>query len=147
MNCKRDVVSADSKLFAECFVCPDCYTVAERMYIQGERELKHLLVTLKELIRLAIIRGELQLEEFVPNTTIPVDTVVDALAELSRKKKEAAACPTPRRKRTRKLSKKTLKRSARTAGGSVSSDFTEAAASSQETSSTETPPTGTSDNA
>ena len=60
MNCKRaDFSPGDGKFFAEAFVCPTCFFIAERLYEQGDRELRQVLVTLKELIRVAIVEGRL----------------------------------------------------------------------------------------
>ncbi len=63
VNCKKPVGSDEAKFFAQTFVCPDCFTVAERTYQQGDRQLRMMLVMLKECIRLAIVKGELQFPE------------------------------------------------------------------------------------
>ena len=146
MNCKKDVPQDEAKLFAQCFVCPDCFTMAERIVEHGQRELQQLLTTLKELVRLAIVRGELSFSELPPDMpTTDRTSVIDAIAELARKKEDE--CPTPRRRSTRKRSRKTTRRPAVAVDGSASSDSTEDADSNPGTSSTPTPPTEPSDNA
>ncbi len=86
MNCKRDAGSG--KFFAEAYVCGDCYAVASRLFEQGNRELNQVLVTLKELIRVAIIEGRLS---FAPPPEEPgdvqprraIDVIVDMMKEKS----------------------------------------------------------------
>ena len=63
VNCKEPVGTDDAKFFAQTFVCSRCFAIAERTYVQGERQLRMMLVMLKECIRLAIIKGELQFPE------------------------------------------------------------------------------------
>lgn len=60
VNCNADVSSDEAKFFAQVFVCPTCYAIAERLHQKGEQELKMMLVMLKECIRLAIVKKELQ---------------------------------------------------------------------------------------
>jgi hypothetical protein len=60
VNCHKDIESSEAKMFAEVLVCPDCYVVAERLFERGNKELRMMLVVLKEMIRLALVKGELQ---------------------------------------------------------------------------------------
>jgi coenzyme F420-reducing hydrogenase delta subunit len=60
VNCKKEVEPDQAKMFAEVLVCPDCYTIAERLYERGNIELRMMLTVLKEALRLTLIRGELQ---------------------------------------------------------------------------------------
>lgn len=60
VNCGKDVGSNEAKFFAQVFVCPTCFAIAERFHQKGEQELKMMLVMLKECIRLAIVKKELQ---------------------------------------------------------------------------------------
>lgn len=60
VNCKEPVGSDEAKFFAQTFICPRCFDIAERLHVKGEQELRMMLVMLKECIRLAIIKGELQ---------------------------------------------------------------------------------------
>jgi hypothetical protein len=82
MNCGKSVTSEDGKVFAECFVCPECFTLAERLYARGSSELKHLLDTLIELIRAAIIRGQLSLPES-QEARSPSYSFLDAVTKLA----------------------------------------------------------------
>ena len=63
MNCKREVEQDQMKIFAEVLVCPECFTIADRLYDRGNRELRMMLTVLKEIIRLALIKGELQFSQ------------------------------------------------------------------------------------
>jgi hypothetical protein len=62
LNCKKAVAPDQVKFFAEAFVCADCYLIAEQLYAKGQQELKMLLLLLKESIRVAIVKGELQFQ-------------------------------------------------------------------------------------
>ena len=82
MNCKKE--TSDGKLFAEAFVCPDCHLVATRLYDQGERELRQVQMTLKELIRVSIVEGRLSFAPppEAPGTQQPrraIDAIVDMM--------------------------------------------------------------------
>jgi hypothetical protein len=61
LNCQKDVDPDKGKLYLGCFLCPDCYTIAERLHARGEQELRWILTVLQELIRLAIVGHKLQL--------------------------------------------------------------------------------------
>ena len=60
VNCHKDVAPEQAKMFAEVLVCPNCYIVAERLFERGNKELRMMLTVLKEMIRLALVKGELQ---------------------------------------------------------------------------------------
>lgn len=60
VNCKKEMTSEQTKMFAEVLVCDDCLIVAERVYERGHKELRMMLVVLKEMIRASLIKGELQ---------------------------------------------------------------------------------------
>jgi hypothetical protein len=60
VNCGKEVDPSEAKMFAEVLVCPDCHLIAERTYERGNKELRMMLVVLKEMIRHALIKGELQ---------------------------------------------------------------------------------------
>lgn len=141
LNCQKDVSQDKGKFFAECFLCPDCYTIAERTYLQAHCELNQLLVTLKELIRLAIVKHQLS---FVPATEDAGDgqlhqkRTVELIMEMM-KNRENPECPTSPRS-TRSSEKPTTKSSAITPGadGKPLSSSSPAPSSSQETPSTGT---------
>jgi len=61
LNCGKAVSEEDGKLFASCFVCPDCYLIASRFMDNGRRELSQLLALLQEIVRQQIVKGSLQL--------------------------------------------------------------------------------------
>ena len=98
LNCKEGVASDDVKLFAEVFLCTRCYYVAERLYLQGERELRMMLLVLKEAIRIAALKGELQFSvQYIED--MPKADLLSHLAKLAENTKKQAtpmvdACPT-----------------------------------------------------
>ena len=143
MNCGKDTPQSKAKLFAECMVCEDCFIVAERIYKQGQLELKYLLTTLKELIRLSIVQHKLS---FPPppekkDGQVPERKAIDAIVEMMKQ------CPTHQPTSTKRPSRESMKPSALPAGGTPSSSSTSEADSKSETRSTETPATEPSDNA
>jgi hypothetical protein len=85
MNCKED--TKDGKFFAEAFVCPACYLVAERLYTQGEKELRHVLMTLKELIRVSILEGRLSFAPAAAPGEAPPRRAIDVIADMMQRDK------------------------------------------------------------
>ena len=142
MNCGRDTSQEEAKLFAECMVCPDCYTVAERIYLQGQLELKYLLTTLKELIRVSIIQHQLSFPAPPPRKDGQVQErkAIDIIVEMMKQ------CPTPQPGSIKRPSRQSTKLPALTAGGPQSSSSTPEADSKSEIPSTGTPATEPSDN-
>jgi hypothetical protein len=57
-NCGNPV-GADGKLFAEVFVCPTCYAIAERVFERGAMLLRRISVLLRDTIRYALMNGKL----------------------------------------------------------------------------------------
>jgi hypothetical protein len=86
MNCRKEVLPNEGKLFAEVFVCPDCYLVAERMMDRALKELKLVLVMMKDTIRVGLLNGKLQ---FRTPEELRVVKKSDFLAELGRLVEEA----------------------------------------------------------
>lgn len=60
VNCGEEVLSNEGKLYAEVYVCPDCYAVAERMTERAHRELKLVLVMMRDAIRLGLLQKKLR---------------------------------------------------------------------------------------
>lgn len=58
MNCRKTVSEEDGRVFAEVFVCPGCFLIAERLYQRLELELRRLLAMSKEAIRIALVEGK-----------------------------------------------------------------------------------------
>lgn len=85
VNCGKEVGSDEAKFFAQVFVCPDCFSIAERLYVKGEKELRMMLVMLKECIRLAIVKKELQF----PEQNVEDMPRKDLFAELARMAQDA----------------------------------------------------------
>lgn len=138
MNCGKDTTQEEAKLFAECLVCPDCYQVAERIYLQGQLELKYLLTTLKELIRVSIVQHQLSLPPPPgrKDGQVPDRKAIDVIVEMMRK----SSCPTLPPKSTKKPLKPSMKPFVPTVAGEQSSSSIQGVDSSLETLSTGTLP-------
>jgi hypothetical protein len=134
LNCSKDVAPEAGKLFAACFLCGDCFTIAERAYERGRQELQWMLTTLQELLRLAIVNHKLSPPSTEEGGRAEVVTQLAALAQQAR-----ATCPT---NPTKTSSNPTTPRSVRSAGGLPDlSHSTPALGSVLETPSTQTPVT------
>lgn len=98
VNCKKDVAPDQAKMFAQAFVCPDCFLVAERFMQRGTKEANQMLLILKESIRLALIRGELQfsaekIEDMSPEELFKEMSQLTSKASSAQK---ASTCPSPK---------------------------------------------------
>jgi len=62
INCKKDVEPEEGKLFAQVFVCPDCFKVAETIHRRAKKELEQYMMLLEEMIRTSLIAGSLSLK-------------------------------------------------------------------------------------
>ncbi len=138
MNCMKSVSDKEMNFFAECLLCPNCFGVATRIYDQSQLELKQLLITLKELLRTAIVQHQLT---FTPSEKVDgagytvTPTAVETLSALLR----SQPCqPEPTSPRT---STSTTPLLAAGVGGQPSSSSTVAQDSKSETPSTATQPT------
>jgi len=80
LNCGNPTDPDNVKLFAQVFVCPDCYTIAERLLTRGEQTLTLLRSLLKSSVRMAILEKKLQ---FIGQAAEDMPDV-DFLGELSR---------------------------------------------------------------
>lgn len=60
LNCHAGVAPDQGKLFAQVFVCPRCFEMAEHLHERSLHELMMLQTVLREAIRLALIEGRLQ---------------------------------------------------------------------------------------
>lgn len=106
VNCGADVHPDEAKFYAQIFVCPKCYSIAERLYTRGEEELKMLLLILHEAIRMSIVQGQLQ---FSPQQLDEMkrEDLLEHLQKLAGKvrsgkpEREHESCPTPTSTRTR----------------------------------------------
>jgi hypothetical protein len=58
MNCSKRVSDGEGKLFAEVFVCAECFIMAEALFNRLEGELKGLLYILKDRIREHLVQGK-----------------------------------------------------------------------------------------
>lgn len=123
VNCGADVNPDEAKFFGQIFVCPTCHSIAERLYTQGEKELKMLLLILHEAIRLSIVHKKLQ---FSPQQLDDMkrEDLLGHLQELAKEvrgqKKEGSPCPTPTSTKT--PFKVTMSLPARSADGKPTSD-------------------------
>ena len=63
MNCGASTLAGQGKVFAQVFVCPTCFAIAENFYERSEKELKYLLTIIKESLRVALVHGMVKLSE------------------------------------------------------------------------------------
>jgi len=85
MNCKKPVKQEDARIFQAVFCCPQCHEIATRAYKRLERELHHLLTLAGDSIRVALIRGELQLGA-AEAKDIPKSELLRRVIEIAQKK-------------------------------------------------------------
>jgi len=74
-----DVHPEQAKFFQKVFLCPVCFTVAEKLHLDGLTELQRLLSQWDEAIRVAAVEGRLQfLERSAGDTskTVLLQTIV-----------------------------------------------------------------------
>ena len=83
VNCHKDIEPDEAKMFAEVLVCPDCYVIAERLYERGNKELRIMLTELKEMIRLALVKGELQFMQQQTEEQTPSEDMMKRFARLA----------------------------------------------------------------
>jgi hypothetical protein len=149
LNCGADVEVGKAQLFAECFLCDSCHTVAKRLFDQGNNELEHMKLVLKEIIRAAIVRKQLSLppppaEDGDGQLRQP--RAVELLVEMMKGSKDE--CTSPPRS-TSAQPKQSMRQPALTPGadGQPSSSSSPELPSKSETPSIETLATEPSDNA
>ena len=82
LNCKAAVDPAQAKVFAGVFCCPTCYLVAQRLEERCTRELKMLLITQREAIRIALIEGKLVLGPAEANRELSKQEVFQEIVRL-----------------------------------------------------------------
>lgn len=85
MNCQRDIPPNKGEFFMEVFVCPDCKCVAERVYERSQQDVKHLLLLMKEVIRMALMEGRLQFQDPKQVEEVSRSDLISRLAELAEK--------------------------------------------------------------
>lgn len=149
LNCGHEVELGTAKLFAECYLCSDCYVVARRLYDQGNNELEQMKLVLKEIIRAAITRKQLALpppSEKDGDGQLPQPRAVELLVQMLKGEKSTCTCPPKSISVQPRLSTPS---SAPTqgVGGQRSSSSSSGPPSGSETPSIETPVTETSGNA
>jgi hypothetical protein len=90
MNCGQHVDQSAGKVFAEVFVCPRCYEMAERLYTRCDGELRRMLLLLREAIRIALVEGKLQYGPATPMEDVPKADLLKMIVELTEKKNATA---------------------------------------------------------
>lgn len=89
LNCQTPTSEKDAKIFAEVFVCPTCYSTAERLFHRLEGELRRLLLLSKETIRNALVEGKLHLE-YASEGDIPKEELLKMILQFAEKKEQHA---------------------------------------------------------
>lgn len=82
MNCKQPVAPEESKLFAEVYVCPDCYKMAVHFWLRLDKELRELQVMAKESIRVCLLEGKFNFPESVDGQDIPKRDVLESILSM-----------------------------------------------------------------
>lgn len=85
LNCQKQVDPQESKVFAGVFVCPTCYSVAERLEARATEELKSLLTLQREAIRVALIERRLALGPAEVQRDLTKKEVLEQIVQLSEK--------------------------------------------------------------
>lgn len=88
LNCQRDVAPDEGRLFAQVFVCPRCFTMAERLHDRSMRELAMLQTMCREAIRVALVQGRLQFATG-PDEEVSKTDVLRAIVQLEEARKGA----------------------------------------------------------
>lgn len=83
MGCKAGLETHAGKLFAGVLVCEACHAMAESTYQASEKELRMLLVVLKDKIREALVTGKLRAENGTPDVPIDRASVLRRIAAFS----------------------------------------------------------------
>lgn len=86
INCHKSVEQNAAKLFVGVFVCPSCFTLADRLYKRSKLELEQLLVLLQDSIRVALIEGRLFPMEGGPLDEIPKADLLRTIVKLQETK-------------------------------------------------------------
>lgn len=94
MNCHKPTSNEDGRLFAEVFVCPNCYTLAERLYQKTEAELRGLLLVLKDKIREYLVQGKLQYSTEPAGKPLSKRDLLQAIMSVEEQRHESSH-PTP----------------------------------------------------
>lgn len=77
----------------EVFICSNCKLVAERIFERAQQDVKHLLVMMKESIRLGLIEGRLQFRDPEQVEEVSRPDLINKLAELADQVREKQAAP------------------------------------------------------
>lgn len=154
MNCQREILPNRGEFFMEVFVCSDCKRVAERLYERAQQDVKHLLVMMKEAIRLGLVQGKLQFRDPTQVEEVSRPDLLTKMAELAEKAREEQAKASPKEQvciddQTPPESTESMKPHVATlaAIGQRSSSKPSPVVSRSETSSSVTPTTPSSDSA
>jgi len=89
-NCDKLVSESDGKIFAEVFVCPTCYAMAEQLYNKCAGELRRMLTVLREAIRISLVKGELQYGPAQPLEDMTKEELLTTIGKLTEKKNGSA---------------------------------------------------------
>lgn len=94
VNCGKETPSDKAKFFAQVFCCEDCYTIAMRLLERGDKELKMLLLLLKESIRVSMVNRTLS---FSPEQLgdMPREDLLEALQKMASKARMEATQEKP----------------------------------------------------
>ena len=94
MNCKAELEQSQAKIAFEVLVCPDCEKVANRFFAQAQKELKVVLVLMKDAIRMGLTQGRLQFSMDGDKPVSRQDLLVKLGELVERAQEKASQCST-----------------------------------------------------
>ena len=77
MNCKAEL--KEQALFQGVLVCPDCKTMAAHFLNKAKKEMHMLMVAYADMVRVALIKGQLRPPVLPKEPTMPKRDLADAL--------------------------------------------------------------------
>lgn len=81
MNCKKKIDGAPS-VFQGVIICQDCFTLVNHVINRTKNELKLLFLTYTDMLRVALIRGELRPPVLPKDKTMPKEALLNSLSQL-----------------------------------------------------------------
>ena len=93
MNCKREILPNKGEIYLKVFICHNCKLIAERLYERAQKDVKHLLVMMKEAIRLGLVQGKLQFRDTNQVDEVSRPDLLSKLADLAEQAREEQKAP------------------------------------------------------
>jgi hypothetical protein len=81
-NCKKDVASDAGRIYAEVFVCGDCFFIASRFEERILKELKALQLVAREAIRIGLVQHQLSFGKADPMKDLSKKEVLEQMLKM-----------------------------------------------------------------